>query len=75
MEPNEPVEVGTYFSRFDADVARAHLESVGIKAFVQADDAGGTYAGLEMARALLFVRAADLAEAQEELGQEDLERA
>ena len=75
MESNEPVEVGTFFSRFDADVARAHLESVGIKAFVQADDAGGTYAGLEMARARLFVRAVDLVEAQEELGREDLERA
>ena len=67
MDPNEPVEVATFFSRFDADVARAHLESVGIKAFVQADDAGGTYAGLEAARAKVFVRAQDLAEAQEEL--------
>ncbi|HSR46307.1 MAG TPA: hypothetical protein VLT15_13900 [Acidimicrobiia bacterium] len=74
MDPNEPVEAGTFFSRFDADVARAHLESVGIRAFVQADDAGATYVGLELARARLFVRSADLADAQEELGLEDLER-
>jgi hypothetical protein len=39
MEPNEPVEAATFFSRIEADIARAHLESVGIKSFVQADDA------------------------------------
>ena len=67
MDPNEPVEAATFFSRIEADIARAHLESIGIKSFVQADDAGGTYAGLELARARLFVRADDLAEARAEL--------
>ncbi len=65
MDENEPVEAATFFSRIEADIARARLESGGIKAFVQADDAGGTYAGLELARARVFVRAADLAEARE----------
>lgn len=73
MEPNAPVEVGTFFSRIEADIARAHLESVGIRAFIQADDAGGTYAGLELGRARLFVRAEDLAEAREELEIEESE--
>ena len=67
MDPNEPVEAATFFSRIEADIARAHLESIGIKSFVQADDAGGAYAGMEIARARLLVRAADLAEAQTEL--------
>ena len=67
MDPNEPVEAATFFSRIEADIARAHLESAGIKAFVQADDAGGTYAGLELARAKVFVRSSDLALAQAEL--------
>ena len=67
MDPNEPVEVATFFSRIEADIARARLEAVGITSFVQADDAGGTYAGLELARARLFVRSADLDDAREEL--------
>ena len=73
MDPNTPVEVGTFFSRIEADIARAHLESVGIRAFIQADDAGGTYAGLEFGRARLFVRSEDLAEASHELEMEESE--
>jgi hypothetical protein len=70
MEPNEPVEAAMFISRIEADIARARLESVGIPAFVQADDAGGTYAGLELGRARLFVRSRDLADAQAELAVE-----
>ena len=57
----ELVLIRAYPNRFEAELAQQHLADLGIDAMVQADDAGGMYAGLSLGRkgVRLLVRAAD----------------
>ena len=43
----EFVCVQTYNNRAEAEMAKGHLESQGVPAFVSADDAGGLYPALQ----------------------------
>ena len=40
---NDVVVVKTYPNRMEADLARSLLEANGVRAFIEADDAGGAY--------------------------------
>jgi len=42
--------IKTYLNRQEAEIVRAHLESRGIRARIQCDDAGGTEPGLTFGR-------------------------
>lgn len=57
---NEPVVVGHYHYRHEAEYAQGVLESAGIEAFLFADDAGGMEVGLTFSNLVrLVVRAED----------------
>jgi hypothetical protein len=59
------VPVTSFGSRPEAELARGLLESVGIPAFVSADDAGGMRPPLQLTQGVrLMVREADLARAR-----------
>ena len=59
------VPAESYGSRPEAELARAVLESVGIPAFVSADDAGGMRPPLQLTLGVrLMVREADLVRAR-----------
>jgi hypothetical protein len=59
------VPVATFGSRPEAELARGLLESVGIPAFVSADDAGGMRPPLQLSQGVrLMIREADLARAR-----------
>jgi len=68
MSDLELVVVKTFLSRIDADLAKSALESAGIVAIVRPDDAGGTRPGLWMCGVGLLVRAEDLDDARQILG-------
>ncbi len=65
------VFIRAYGRRFEAELAQQFLIDQGIEAMVQADDAGGMYAGLSLGRkgVRLLVRAADADLAREALEQ------
>lgn len=66
---DELAVVASYDSEFAAQVARAHLESVGVDANVVSDDAGGAFPSLTPlgSGARVMVRSDDLERAREEL--------
>jgi C_GCAxxG_C_C family probable redox protein len=66
---SELVFVRAYASRFEAEQAQQYLAGQGIDAMVQADDAGGMYAGLSLGKkgVRLVVRASDADRAREAL--------
>jgi hypothetical protein len=57
------IEVATYTTRSDAELARATLAAAGIPAVISADDAGGAYPFDLTAGARLLVDEADAADA------------
>lgn len=61
------VLIHAYTNRFEAEQAQQYLAGQGIEAMVQADDAGGMYAGLSLSRrgVRLWVRATDAELARE----------
>ena len=63
------VEIASYSSTFSAEVAVAHLESLGIEATVATDNAGGAIPSMTGlgAGARLFVREEDAERATEAL--------
>jgi hypothetical protein len=68
------VPVASYGSRPEAELARGLLESVGIPAFVSADDAGGMRPPLQLTQGVrLMVREADLARARRVLADHEAE--
>ena len=68
MSDLELVVVKTFLTRMDADLARGALESAGIEAIVRPDDVGGTKPSLWMGGVGLLVRAEDLNDAKQILG-------
>jgi hypothetical protein len=50
MDRSHLIKLRTFPNDIDADVARQHLESAGIPAFVRKDDYGGFQPALQMAR-------------------------
>lgn len=64
---DELVCVATFTSRMDAELAQAVLESQGIRASVEVDDAGSMLPPLAGAGAGVFVHAADESAAREAL--------
>jgi len=59
------VPAASFGSRPEAELARGLLESVGIPAFVSADDAGGMRPPLQLSQGVrLMVREADLTRAR-----------
>jgi hypothetical protein len=69
------VFIRAYANRFEAELAQQLLADQGIDAMVQADDAGGMYAGLSLGRkgVRLLVRAGDEARAREVLAEAPLD--
>ena len=67
------VLIHAYPSRFEAEQAQQYLAGQGIDAMVQADDAGGMYAGLSLSRkgVRLWVRHEDAELAREVLAPGD----
>jgi hypothetical protein len=67
--------VASYSSSFDAQVAHAHLESLGIPADVQSDDAGGVIPSLTglAGGARVLVRSEDAERAREALKEIDVD--
>ncbi|MDD5720274.1 MAG: DUF2007 domain-containing protein [Candidatus Krumholzibacteria bacterium] len=63
------IPVRVYKNRFEAEQAEQYLAGQGIEAWVQADDAGGMYAGLSLSRrgVRLWVRPEDADRAKEAL--------
>ena len=71
MRPGEPVEVGRWTWRWQAEMALEALRAEEIHGVVVADDAGGQYVGIAPARLLVGAENADearriLAEMEEE---------
>jgi hypothetical protein len=67
---NEMVCVKTYNSHLEANVDKTYLQSLGIEAAIQADDAGGVYPfpfHNSPTGVLLLVNKNDLEKAKEEL--------
>jgi len=67
---NELVCIKTYSSRLEANVDKSYLQSLGIEATIQADDAGGAYPfpfQNSSTGVLLLVKNDDLEKAKEEL--------
>jgi hypothetical protein len=63
------VEVGSYATRSDAELAQAALAAAGIESVVSADDAGGAYPFDLTGGAHLFVEEADAEDAAVVLGE------
>lgn len=61
--------IRAFSRRFEAELAQQYLAGQGIESMVQADDAGGMYAGLSLGRkgVRLLVRTADAEPAREAL--------
>ena len=60
----DQVIVGEYASEIDAEIARGHLESAGIKAFIIMEDAGGAFPSLQITEGVrLAVDKSDLEKA------------
>jgi hypothetical protein len=57
------IEVGTYATRSDAELAQATLAAAGIPSVISADDAGGAYPFDLSGGALLLVDEADAQDA------------
>jgi hypothetical protein len=57
------VEVGSYATRSDAELAQSVLEAAGIRSVIAADDAGGAYPFLLSGGAHLLVDEADAEDA------------
>jgi hypothetical protein len=55
MTHDEAVVVEKFFNRLEAEMAAGLLESEGIQAFVQADDAGGAYPPLQHLRGVRLI--------------------
>ena len=68
MSDLELVVVKTFLSRIDADLAKSALESAGIEAIVRPDDVGGTRPHFWMSGVALLVRAEDVNDARQILG-------
>jgi hypothetical protein len=66
---SEIIEIGRFSGEFEAQVAKAHLESVGIEARMVTDDGGGAFPNLSMLTGgvRLVVRSGDAASAAEAL--------
>ena len=54
MDRSNLVTVRTFPNEIEADIARQHLESAGIMAFVRKDDYGGFQPALQMVRGVLL---------------------
>jgi hypothetical protein len=69
------VEIAAYTTTFDAEIAIAHLASVGIEAFLASDDAGGAFPSMTGlgAGARVLVRTEDAASARDALTDMDEE--
>lgn len=68
---SEPIVVGSYAYRHEAEFARETLRAAGIDSMLLADDAGGAYTGLTFSwRARLLVRPEDAERAQQLLAGE-----
>ena len=66
---SEIVEIGRFSGEFEAQVAKAHLASVGIEARMVTDDGGGAFPNLSMLTGgvRLIVRSEDAAAAADAL--------
>jgi Putative prokaryotic signal transducing protein len=62
------IEIGSYPTRTDAEIAQTALESAGIPSVVSADDAGGAYPFGLPGGARLLVDEADVEDAKAVLG-------
>lgn len=68
MDRSNVITVRTFPNEVEADIARQHLESAGITAFVRKDDYGGFQPALQMVRGVLLqVMEKDVEEAEEVL--------
>ena len=63
------VEVGTYATRTDAELAQSALAAAGIESVLVADDAGGAYPFDLTSGARVLVEEADAADAAQILGE------
>lgn len=65
---SDVVEVASYPTVFGAEIAHAHLESVGIEATISTDNAGGAFPSMTgLSGARLIVRSEDAERAKEAL--------
>jgi hypothetical protein len=67
------IEIGSYVTRADAEIAQAALEAAGIRSEVRSDDAGGAYPFDLGGGARLLVDEADAQFAAEVLSPTDTE--
>jgi hypothetical protein len=67
MDRSHLKTVRTFPNDIEADVARQHLESAGITAFVRKDDYGGFQPALQMARGVILQVLEEDIEAAEEV--------
>ena len=68
MDRSQLVTLRTFPNEIEADIARQHLESAGITAFVRKDDYGGFQPALQLVRGVLLqVLEKDAVEAEEVL--------
>jgi hypothetical protein len=68
-----PIEIGSFATRADAELAQAALQAAGIRSEVQSDDAGGAYPFDLAGGARLVVDEADAQFAAEVLSPTDTE--
>lgn len=63
---HDRVIVGEYANEIDAEIAKGHLESAGIQAFIIKEDAGGAFPSLQVTEGVrLVVNKADAQRAME----------
>jgi len=67
------VRIASFDSRIAAEIARARLESLGIRSWVDADDAGGAYPPLSSSGVRLVVDAEDAYRARQALDVDPIE--
>ena len=68
---NDPVVVGRYYYRHEAEFAKAYLEAAGIESAIFADDAGGAEVALSFSNSVrLLVSLVDSERAREILAAE-----
>ena len=68
MKESDLVVLRTFANILEAELAKSALESAGLDAFIQADDAGGMRPHLGMNQIRLIVRSEDVEEAHAILG-------
>ena len=73
LSSQQTTVIASYWTRRDAEIARDHLEEIGISAFIRADDAGGMHPELQWSQGVhLVVLDSTAGDAREALQEADL---